>query len=145
MSGARFWKKQVFEKLGGFEGLLGDEIEFQSRLDEGGFTTVFIDAKENNLGEYAKYSTIIKRSLYYGWLIRKLQHVNKKKLGKQYTPVRNEFIKHKDILVRDIRIFFWFVVYKSTQYIFAGLGYTLAILFRYNRRIETLLNTLNYG
>jgi len=145
MSGARFWKKRVFENLGGFEGILGDEIEFQSRLDTARYKTVFIDAKENNLGEYASYLTIVKRSIYYGWLIRKLQTINKRKLGKQYTPIRSEFIKHKDILLRDKVIFLYFLIYKVTQYVCAGLGYTLAVIFRYNRRIEILLNKMNYG
>lgn len=145
MSGARFWKKDVFERLGGFEGLLGDEIEFQSRLDSAGYRTVFINAKENNLGEYSHYSTIVKRSLYYGWLIRKLQVQNKKQLGKQYKPVRSEFLRHKDILLQDKYVFFFFVLYKATQYVFAGTGYTLAALMGYNSRIEGYLHKINYG
>lgn len=145
VSGARFWKKKIFEKIGGFEGQLGDEIEFQSRLDSAGYRTVFINAKENNLGEYSHYSTIVKRSLYYGWLIRKLQVQNKKQLGKQYKPVRGEFLRHTNILLEDKYVFFFFVIYKITQYIFAGLGYTLAMLVRYNNGIEAYLHKLNYG
>jgi glycosyltransferase involved in cell wall biosynthesis len=145
MSGARFWRKNVFEKLGGFEGLLGDEIEFQTRLDEAGYRTVFIDAKENNLGEYSEYSTIVKRSLYYGWLIRKLMVTKRKKIGKQYKPIRNEFLRHKDLLLEDKFVFIFFVIYKITQYICAGIGYTLAMLLGYNSRVESYLYTLNYG
>ena len=145
MSGARFWKKDVFEELGGFEGLLGDEIEFQSRIDGAGYHTIFIDAKENNLGEYSSYSTIVKRSLYYGWLIRKLQNKNREKLGKHYKPVRSEFLRHKDILLQDKYVFFFFVIYKLTQYVFAGIGYTLAMLMGYNSRIEGYLHKINYG
>ena len=145
MSGARFWRKNVFTKLGGFEGLLGDEIEFQTRLNNAGYRTVFIDAKENNLAEYSSYSTIAKRSLYYGWLLRKQLAKNQKKLGKQYKPVRNEFLRHKDILLEDTYVFVFFVLYKLTQYIFAGLGYALAMLMGYNSRIENYLHKLNYG
>lgn len=145
MSGARFWKKTVFLSLGGFEGLLGDEIEFQAKLNDAGYKTVFIDAKETNHDEYAKYSVIITRSLYYGWLTRQVQAKQKKKLGTQYTFIRPEFIRHKDILLADIRVFIFFVLYKLTQYLFAGMGYALAVLMGYNSRIEKYLHKLNYG
>lgn len=145
MSGARFWKKTVFEKLGGFEGLLGDEIEFQARLNEAGYKTVFIDARENNYGEYSKYSVIVKRSLYYGWLTRRVQAKRKKKLGAQYTFIRPEFMRHKDILLKDKYVFMFFMLYKLTQYFFAGLGYTLAALMGYNSRIENYFHKINYG
>jgi glycosyltransferase involved in cell wall biosynthesis len=145
MSGARFWRKNVFEKLGGFEGLLGDEIEFQTRLNNAGYRTVFIDAKENNLGEYSSYSTIVKRSLYYGWLIRKLMMKKRKKIGKQYKLIRNEFLRHKDILMEDKYVFVFFILYKVTQYVCAGTGYTLAMLLGYNSRVEAYLHKINYG
>lgn len=145
MSGARFWKKQVFLSLGGFDTVLGDEIEFQSRLNEAGYKTVFIKAKENNLGEYANYRTIVTRSIYYGWLMQKAVRLRPERMKKQYKPVRSEFWHHRDILLRDKRVFAYFILYKLTQYICAGFGYTLSLLMGYNTHIEKLLHKMNYG
>jgi len=148
MSAARFWKKKIFQKLGGFDeslGAMSDDLEFQTRLNEAGYKTVFIDAKENNPGEYASFSIIIRRSLYYGWLMRKVLVKHPKKLGTQYTPVRNEFLRHKDILFKDLYVFLFFVIYKITQYMFAGIGYMMAIVMGYNSHVEAQLHKLNYG
>lgn len=145
MSGARFWKKNVFEALGGFKGLLGDEIEFQSRLNDAGYRTVFIDAKENNHEEYVSLMVILKRSLYYGWLTGQLRVKYGKPKGKQYKFIRPEFLRHRDILLENKFVFIFFVLYKLTQYICAGLGYTLAVLMGYNSRVEGYLHKLNYG
>jgi glycosyltransferase involved in cell wall biosynthesis len=145
MSGARFWRKNVFEKLGGFEGLLGDEIDFQTRLNNAGYRTVFINAKENNHEEYASYFVIVKRSLYYGWLTGQARVIHKVQLGAQYKFIRPEFLRHRDILLKDKYVFVFFILYKLTQYVFAGLGYSLAILMGYNSRMERYLHTLNYG
>ena len=148
MSAARFWERSVFLKLGGFDeslGAMADDLEFQSRLDQAGYKTVFIDAKENNPGEYASLITIIKRSLYYGWLARKLILKHPKKLNSQYKFIRNEFIRHIDILLENKLDFLYFLLYKIIQYIFAGIGYVSAILFDYNKRIESALHKLNYG
>lgn len=145
MSGARFWKKNVFEKLGGFQGLLGDEIEFQTRLNNAGYRTVFIDAKEINHEEHASFSVVAKRSLYYGWLMGQTKVKSGKKIGAQYKLIRPEFIRHKDILLENKYVFLFFVLYKGTQFICGGLGYMLAVLLGYNRTIEAYLHTLNYG
>lgn len=148
MSAARFWRRDVFLKLGGFDeslGAMSDDLEFQTRLNEAGYVTVFIDAKENNPGEYASYSIIVRRSLYYGWLMRKVLLKHPKKLRTQYRPVRDEFLRHKDILLKDKGIFMFFLIYKLTQYVFAGLGYVLATVMGYNSRVEAYLHKLNYG
>jgi glycosyltransferase involved in cell wall biosynthesis len=145
MSGARFWKKNVFEKLGGFKGLLGDEIEFQTRLNNAGYRTVFIDAKEINHEEYASFPVIAKRSLYYGWLMSQAQVKYGKQIGAQYKLIRPEFLRHKDILLENKYVFLFFILYKVTQYICGGLGYMLAVLMGYNKHIEAFLHKLNYG
>lgn len=145
MSGARFWKKNVFEKLGGFQGLLGDEIEFQKRLNTAGCRTVFIDAKEMNHDEHASISVIAKRSLYYGWLIGQTKLKSGEYIGTQYRLIRPEFMRHTDILLENKYVFLFFVLYKGTQYICGGLGYMLARLLGYNRNIDAYLHKLNYG
>lgn len=147
MSAARFFRKDVFEKLGGYDEKLGgvsDDLEFQYRLDEAGYKTAFIDQFENNFGEYDSLGIIIKRALYYGWLLDRTFKKHPEHSKKQYSPVRKEF-KNKIVLYNDKKLFFFFIVYKFSQYLFGGIGLVLSRLTKSNKRIEKYFFRLNYG
>lgn len=148
MSAARFWKKTVFTKLGGFDeslGAMADDLEFQTRLNAAGYRTEFIDAKENNVGEYSSLGIIVKRSLYYGWLTKRLFTKHREKQATQYRLIRDEYVRHADILTEDPVVFLFFVIYKISQYVSAGTGYALASVTGYNRNVEAWMHKLNYG
>jgi len=148
MSAARFYKKNVFLKIGGLDenlGSIGDDLEFQHRLNINGYKTAFIDAKENNLGEYKSLKTIITRSLYYGWFIRGYIDKHPEKTKKQYRFIRKEFIENKNILLKDKPLFITFLFYKIIQYIFGGIGLIISKVTKNNKKIEQLLFKLNYG
>lgn len=147
MSAARFYKKNVFLKVGGLDekiGSIADDLEFQHRLNISGYRTAFIDAKENNLGEYRSLRVILTRSLYYGWLFGRYIDKYPEKTKKQYRLIREEFIKNRGILLKDKSLFIMFVVYKIIQYIFGGTGLILSRITKNNKRVEQLLFRLNY-
>jgi glycosyltransferase involved in cell wall biosynthesis len=148
MSAARFLKRKVFLKLHGLDEKIAgisDDLEFQQRLDIHGYKTAFIDAKENNLGEYNSIKIIIQRSLYYGWFIKKYMDKHPQKARIQYKLVRNEFIINRKKLLKNKIIFLFFVFYKLTQYLFGSIGMMLSIITKNNKRIEKILYNINYS
>jgi glycosyltransferase involved in cell wall biosynthesis len=148
VSAARFYKKEVFMKLGGFDESLGgisDDLEFQHRLNINGYKTIFIDASENNFNEYNSLSIIVKRSLYYGWQIRRYMDKYPSKTKKQYSIIREEYVRHWRILVANPLNLISFISYKSIQYFFGGIGLLLGRLSKDNKKIEKWLFKLNYG
>jgi glycosyltransferase involved in cell wall biosynthesis len=147
MSAARFYKKDIYLKVGGLDenlGCIGDDLEFQYRLNINGYKTAFIDAKENNLGEYKSLKTIITRSLYYGWFIGRYFDKHPQKTKKQYRFIRKEFIKNKEILLKNKSLFIAFLFYRIIQSMFGGTGLILSKVTKNNKKIEQLLFKLNY-
>lgn len=148
MSAARFYKKDIFLNVGGLDEKLGsiaDDLEFQHRLNINGYKTAFIDAAENNFGEYKSLKIIITRSLYYGWFIRRYMDKYPEKTKKQYRFIRKEFVKNKNILFKDKFLFMAFLFYKITQYVFGGTGLVMSIITKNNKKIERILFKLNYN
>lgn len=148
MSAARFYRKDVVDALGGLdESLAGvsDDLEFQHRLDLAGYKTAFIDADEHNLAEYDSLKTIIARSLYYGSRIRGYIRKYPDRRQQQYRLVRREFIRHKDLLLRDKPLFAAFVLYKTTQYAAAATGVVVAQVPLGADHIRNAIYRWNYG
>jgi len=147
VSVARFLRKKAFIKIGGLEesfgGIAGD-FEFQNRLDKYRFKTCFINSSEYNLDEWKSLKTIMSKSLYYGWLLKKYRDKYPEKTKKQYTPIRNEFIKHKDILFKDKPLLVFFILYKIIQYSFGSFGLLLSIISMENKNIQDFFYKLNY-
>lgn len=147
MSAARIYKKSVFLKIGGVDENIGgasDDLDFQDKIDSGGFRTGLIDAKEYTLREYASYYTIITRSLYYGWYLNGYLKKNSERSKKQYSLIRPEFIKNKKILTKDKSLFLFFVIYKLTQYFFGIIGVFLCRVTGANTKVKDFLYNLNY-
>jgi glycosyltransferase involved in cell wall biosynthesis len=148
VSAARFYKRDLFIKLNGLDesfGGVSDDLEFQHRIDLAGYKTAFINAKEYNLREYTSLGIIIKRSLYYGWLINGYMKKHPAKTKKQYRLVRQEFVENRKILLKDKYIFVFFVIYKLAQYFFGGIGLVLCRISHKDKRIEGLLHQVNYS
>lgn len=148
MSAARFYRKEVFQELGGMDEdipSISDDLAFQNRLDMGNYRTAFIDAAERNLSEYDSLRIIITRSLYYGWFIKSYKERYPERAKKQYRLVRDEFTRHLDILLEDRALFAAFLFYKAVQYVCGGAGMLLGRLSGDNPKIERFLFSLNYG
>ena len=67
---ARFFRKDVWEKLGKFDTkLVGVEEDFQHRLDKAGYFTGRICAREYHLHEIDSISKVFKKYQYYGTFV----------------------------------------------------------------------------
>jgi len=127
MSSAKFCRKSVFLKLGGLDceiGAIADDLVFQHRLNLGEYKTGFVDANIYYLGEHNSMKIIIRRSLYYGWLMQRYYKKYPEKFKSQYKFIRKEL--KKNILMHSKTIFIFFIFYKLVQYFFGGLGLLLA-------------------
>ena len=146
MSSAKFCKKDVFLKLGGLDeklGAIADDLEFQHRLNLNGYKTCFIEANVLYQGEYNSARIIMKRSLYYGWLMIRYYQKHPKKFRSQYKLIRNEF--KRNILMKDKKVFIFFILYKTIQYFFGITGVVLAKISGNNLRVEKFLYKINFN
>lgn len=148
MNAARFYKKKAFLELNGYdEGLGGvsDDLEFQHRLDLNGYKTCFIDSCEYNTDEYSSLGVIIRKSIYYGWQIKRYADKHPDKIKRQYKVIRPEFLMNKNLLLENKVLLIGFIIYKFVQYLFGGIGFVLAKIFHNNKDIEKRLYKLNYS
>jgi len=109
---ARFFKKSVWEKLGGFDSsLVGFEEDFQHRLDYFGYKTSRITAREYHMHEDETLWKVFKKSLYYGTFAGHYLKKHKKRGCKFLLPIRpsREFLKHPIL-------FLGLIIYKVVQY-----------------------------
>lgn len=146
MSSAKFCRKSVFLKLGGLDceiGAIADDLVFQHRLNLGEYKTGFVDANIYYLGEHNSMKIIIRRSLYYGWLMQRYYKKYPEKFKSQYKFIRKEL--KKNILMHSKTIFIFFIFYKLVQYFFGGLGLLLAKIANDNQKIERILYRMNFG
>lgn len=116
---ARFFKKSVWEKLGGFdENVIALEEDFQHRLDSNGYKTAWIKAREYHLHEDDSLLKIFKKAFYYGPYMRSYVKKHKERATKQLSLNRvnlKPFLKYPALL-------FGLVVYKLVQYAGGGIG-----------------------
>lgn len=112
---ARFFRKPVWQKLGGFdETLIQMEEDFQARLDKAGYGSGWMESCEYHLHEERNPIETFKKFYYYGKFLRPYV----KKHGSKKLFLRPELIK---ILSRPL-LLPGFVAYKLVQYTAGALG-----------------------
>jgi glycosyltransferase involved in cell wall biosynthesis len=116
---ARFFKKSVWESLGGFdEDIIAMEEDFQHRLDFMGYKTGRVTAREYHLPEDDSLLKVFKKAFYYGGYMKEYLKKHKGRALKQLNPIRPNlkiFLKHPILLGG-------FIIYKLVQYLGGGLG-----------------------
>ncbi|MDI9644516.1 MAG: glycosyltransferase [Candidatus Verstraetearchaeota archaeon] len=127
---ARFFRKDVFERVGGFDEDLvaGEDYDLHNRLLKHGFKIGYIEPEEVHLGEPESLAEIAKKHYYYGKTITKFLGKNEMRGFKQINPVRPAFIRNWVGLAEDPALFFGFAVYQYVKYFSGGLGFVLASL-----------------
>jgi glycosyltransferase involved in cell wall biosynthesis len=122
---ARFFKKEVFEAIGGFNESLvaAEDYDFHNRLLEKRFKVGRIQAQEIHIGEPKSLWEIAKKHYYYGKTIGEFIKANPQKGIKQLSPIRPAFIKHWKEFVGHPILTLGFVIYQIVRYFSAGLGY----------------------
>lgn len=128
---ARFLKKDVFLKIGGFDENLklhGDEYDVQARLDKRGYKTGRIDAVETHIDEIDSLKEVFFKSFYYGYNSKKYIQKHTSHSLKQLQPFRTAFLKKWRILLKQPHLTIGLIVFKIVQYSSATAGILVALI-----------------
>lgn len=129
-SSARFIKKTVYQKIGGFneEITAGEDYDFQNKLNRQGFKTGFVDAEALHLGEPTNIWKHLKKYYDYGRDFVHYQSNNKEESKSQLSFVRRVYVRNwKKFLLHPITAL-EFIVYNSFKYAFGGAGFVMGRL-----------------
>ncbi|MDH5770135.1 MAG: glycosyltransferase [Candidatus Bathyarchaeota archaeon] len=121
---ARFWKKEVFLALGGFDECLvaGDDYDLHNRLVKNGFKIGRIKAGETHIGEPKTLAEIVRTNYYYGKNIRSFIKKNPQKALRQLSPLRESYVKGLSNFFSDPILIVGFVIYQFVRYTAATIG-----------------------
>lgn len=121
---ARFWKKESFELVGGFDVdlIAGDDYDLQNRLLKSGFKIGRIRAQETHIGEPKSMAEIFRKHYYYGKNIGLFIQKNHERALIQLSPLRRSLLKGLSKSSKEPSIILGFFVYQLLRYAAASLG-----------------------
>lgn len=121
---ARFWKKEVFESIDGFDVSLvaGDDYDLHNRLLRSGFRIGRIRAQETHVGEPRTMAEIFRKHYYYGQNIGRFIEKNRDEALKQLSPLRRSLVTGLSASRREPAVIIGFFVYQFLRYAAATLG-----------------------
>jgi|SRR5659263_47129 len=123
--GARFFKKSIFEAVGGFDESLvaGEDYDIHNKFLRMGCKIGKIESEEIHIGEPKTLIEIAKKHYYYGKTIGDFIKKNPDRADSQLNPVRGAYVRHwKEFLWHPI-LSLGFFIYQIVRYSSAGLGY----------------------
>jgi hypothetical protein len=126
---ARFFKKEVFVKAGGFNESMvaAEDYDLHNRLLRHGFRIGRIESKEIHVGEPRNLLEVARKHYYYGKTVKRFLDGNREKGIRQISPLRSAFVKNRRDFAKNPLLTVGFVVYQVVRYFSSGLGY-LAIM-----------------
>jgi glycosyltransferase involved in cell wall biosynthesis len=129
-TGARFFRKEVFEALGGFsEDLVAaEDYDLYNRMNKAGYRIGTIKSQELHIGEPKKLRDIIRKQYYYGSTIRGFLKANPTTGVVQLSPVRLPLIRNWRKFARHPLLTIGFIVYYIVQYTSALAGLIMSYL-----------------
>jgi glycosyltransferase involved in cell wall biosynthesis/uncharacterized membrane protein len=121
---ARFWKRSVFESVGGFdESLMAcEDYDLHIRLLDQGYKVGHVAPIEIHLGEADSLWAYAAQSFYYGPSILRYLRKHPHRGARQMFPLRSAYVRHWQMLARHSRLLPGLVVLKVVQYIAAAVG-----------------------
>ena len=121
----RFFRRQVFENVGGFdESLIANEdFDLHNRIVESGYKWAHVDAIEEHLGEPKTLGEVWRKFYYYGRSISNYIKKDKQKNQKHIKIFRSSFHKIYPELSKDWKLFCAFYIYMTVKFIAGGVGY----------------------
>lgn len=127
---ARFWKKEVFKAVGGFDETLvaGDDYDLHNRLLKSGFRIGRIKTEEIHIGEPKTLAEVVQKHYYYGKNIGKFVRKNPKKALSQLNPLRASYVKGFSRFFTDPMLMGGFIIYQFARFAAAIIGIVLARL-----------------
>jgi len=134
-SSARFIKKEVFLKIGGFneDTIAGEDYDLQNRLNKNAYKTGFIEAEALHLGEPKKIFVLLKKFFWYGRDFYNYKKYNQQESKVQLRFFRKVYLKHVDKFLKHPLLTFGFMAYHCVKYFFGGLGYLYSIIFKQSK------------
>lgn len=133
--GARFFSKQAFESVGGFdEGLIaGEDYDIHNRLLAAGYRIGTISAGEIHLGEPASLREFASKSYFYGQSIGAFVRRNGLRGLAQVSPIRSAFFRHWRNFLRHPVLAGGFVLMQFVKYTCGAAGFFVSRM-RLNQR-----------
>lgn len=128
---ARFLRRDVFLKIGGFDGslkLYGDDLEVQARLDKMGCKTGRINALETHIDEITSPKEVFLKSFYYGCNSKRYIQKYPTHSLMQLHPFRKVFLKNWRLLAQHPFLSLGLVVLKTVKYSSATVGLLFAFM-----------------
>lgn len=127
---ARFWKKEVFESVGGFDVnvVAGDDYDLHNRLVGSGCKIGRIKAKETHIGEPRTMVEIFLKHYYYGQSLARFIEKDQAKALRQLSPLRRSLAEGFRTSSDDPVLIAGFFFYQFLRYTAAGLGMASAKL-----------------
>jgi len=121
---ARFWKKEVFLAVGGFDETLvaGDDYDLQNRLVKSGFKIGRINAGETHIGEPRTLAEVVRKHYYYGKNMVSFIRKDPRKALRQLSPLRESYAKGLSNFFSDPILIVGFVIYQLVRYTAATIG-----------------------
>lgn len=128
-SSARFIKKSVFKKIGGFSvGITaGEDYDFQNKLNTAGFKTGFIVAEATHLGEPKSLRLHLLKYYQYGKDFVHYSINNPHQTQHQLGTYRFRlYLRHWRSFIRHPLLGLGFTVYNLLKYTFSAAGFIKA-------------------
>ncbi len=128
---ARFFKRDVFLALGGFDTTLvinADDYDMQRKLNNAGYKTGRITATELHIDEIDSIKEVFLKSFYYG--MNSWEYIKRQRgyAVKQLFPVRRAYVKNFRMLREHPVLALGFIVFKFVQYLSASAGLVFGML-----------------
>jgi glycosyltransferase involved in cell wall biosynthesis len=124
-SSARFVKKDIYEKIGGFNEKItaGEDYDFQNKLNRDGYKTGFIEAEALHLGEPKSFWKHMKKYYYYGKNFVNYAKENKKEAPQQLGFFRGVYARNWKKFIEHPILGIEFLIYNIFKFGFGGVGY----------------------
>jgi glycosyltransferase involved in cell wall biosynthesis/uncharacterized membrane protein len=121
---ARFWKRSVFEAVGGMdEGLFAwEDYDLHNRLLEAGYRFGRVTPVEFHLGEATNLWAYATQSFYYGPSVARYMLKHPGRGVKQLSPLRTSYLRHWRMLANQPMLTAGLFVLKLVQYMAAASG-----------------------
>jgi glycosyltransferase involved in cell wall biosynthesis len=129
-TGARFFRKEVFEAIGGFrEDLVAaEDYDLYNRLKKTDYRIGTIKSQELHIGVPKRLVDIMRKQYYYGSTIRGFLKANPTAGLVQLSPIRLPLIRNWRKFARHPLLTIGFIVYSIVQYTAALAGLVMSYI-----------------
>ena len=128
---ARFFKKDVFLKLGMYDSSLSihsDDYDMQKRLNTAGYRTGRISSRETHIDEIDSLKEVFLKSFYYG--LNSVDYLKKYPAyaTKQLMPIRSSYFRNYKLFLKYPILTIGFIFFKIVQYSSASVGLLFGLM-----------------